>query len=295
MLAAGQSPEKINMKTTKDPRRTKTYVTLLNEVRNLVREAGRTGSQALNEVRLDSYWKIGHHLGKLRHQNDVYIRFMAKDIGVSETLLYRSHRFFNCWPKGLPPTAKRLSWTHHLLLLGLKNHDEIEFYIQMTIERNLSQNFLRSAIVKDFYHAQKISANNKTTLLARLNDPLNIYKAVPETVIDGDTFSARIDLGFNTWSTQRLRLRGINSMELSKKNQPSLNESRAQRAKEFIEEKFKMVTFIVVKTYKTDIYGRFIADVFYHPNFDDKRDVATKGFFLNEELIHAKLAERVMV
>ena len=46
-----------------------------------------------------------------------------------------------------------------------------------------------------------------------------------------------------------------------------------------------------VKIYKTDMYGRFVADVFYHPIIKKKEEIAEKGFFLNTQLLDATLAD----
>ena len=44
-------------------------------------------------------------------------------------------------------------------------------------------------------------------------------------------------------------------------------------------------------TYKTDVYGRFVGDVFYDPLLADQDQIFTKGRFLNQMLLDAKLAK----
>ena len=44
-------------------------------------------------------------------------------------------------------------------------------------------------------------------------------------------------------------------------------------------------------TYKTDIYGRYVSDIFYHPAIKKKEEVYEKGFFLNAELLAVGLAD----
>ena len=60
---------------------------------------------------------------------------------------------------------------------------------------------------------------------------------------------------------------------------------RAEKAKAYLQNLLANIPFIVVKTYKTDIYGRFIVDIFYHPTIIDKATVAVAGFFLNEDVV----------
>lgn len=122
-----------------------------------------------------------------------------------------------------------------------------------------------------------------------------IYKAEVRKVIDGDTLRLRIDVGFHSELTLTVRLRGINTSEMDRKNKPSANGTRAERAKAYIQKIMASVPFVVVKTYQTDIYGRYIADVFYHPKLEDVRDVAMTGVYLNEELLRQGLADLMMV
>ncbi|MBF0103727.1 MAG: thermonuclease family protein [Deltaproteobacteria bacterium] len=115
--------------------------------------------------------------------------------------------------------------------------------------------------------------------------PLHVYKAVVESVVDGDTLLVRIDLGFNVWVAQRIRFRGINCAEMS---------DGGEAAKTYVAEQLKDIPFIVIKTYKTDMYGRYVADVFYSPTLKDKEAVAEDGIFLNQEILKAGLAKMML-
>ena len=85
---------------------------------------------------------------------------------------------------------------------------------------------------------------------------MTVYKALVEKVVDGDTLAVRIDLGFNVWVSQRIRFRGINTAELVKDGvKTGKAPDRAEQAKAFVEERLKDIEFIVIKTYKTDMYG----------------------------------------
>jgi hypothetical protein len=74
-------------------------------------------------------------------------------------------------------------------------------------------------------------------------------------VIDGDTVIAKIDLGFRTWIETKLRLRGIDA--------PEATSARGLKAKLFLEKIIPKASEIVVKTYKDDKYGRFLADIHF--------------------------------
>lgn len=122
----------------------------------------------------------------------------------------------------------------------------------------------------------KILSKHDSTL------PHYIYKAYLVEVIDGDTLWVDIDLGFDVWSTQKLRFRGINTQEVATKS--------GKTAKEFIEGKLKHCPFIAVKTYWGDKFTRYLADIFYNKKETDFSNLISNGKFLNQELLDKKLA-----
>lgn len=112
--------------------------------------------------------------------------------------------------------------------------------------------------------------------------------------MDGDTLLVRIDLGFDVWVNSRTRFRGINTGELTERGVPIADATeRAVKAKEFVQKKLEGLPFVVIKTYKTDMYGRYVSDVFYHPTVTKKEDVYEEGFFLNAQLLSEGLADRM--
>lgn len=104
-----------------------------------------------------------------------------------------------------------------------------------------------------------------------------IYNAKILSVVDGDTVDVEIDLGFCVLVRERMRLSGIDTAELTS----PLPEMRklAQDAKAF------MVKYvganIVLKSFKKDKYGRFLAEIFIENDTES----------LNNYLIHAGLAK----
>lgn len=111
---------------------------------------------------------------------------------------------------------------------------------------------------------------------------LNTYVAYIEKIIDGDTFSAHIDCGFGIWVYHSVRLLGIDC--------PELKTTKGKKAKAYVENLFKKVAFVIVKTYGTEKYGRYLSDVFYSENSKDPVQVASEGKLLNQALLDEKLA-----
>jgi endonuclease YncB( thermonuclease family) len=79
------------------------------------------------------------------------------------------------------------------------------------------------------------------------------YLATLEKVVDGDTVKMRIQLTTGIFISERLRLRGVDAMELT-----SLQGQKAKRA---LERLLKNKENIIIYTYSTDRYGRYVADL----------------------------------
>jgi len=108
------------------------------------------------------------------------------------------------------------------------------------------------------------------------------YLSLVERVVDGDTLLVNIDCGFGIFRQERLRLRGVDA--------PELNTIAGKAAKAFVEKELARVDFAVLKTYREDKYGRYLADVFILRGEKDPHVVAQKGELLNQKLIDAGLA-----
>jgi micrococcal nuclease len=86
-------------------------------------------------------------------------------------------------------------------------------------------------------------------------EPAFTYAAEVIRWVDGDTVDVSVDLGFRTYSRQRLRLYGIDTPERGQRNYV---EARA-----FAEGYAPVGATVVVKTFKTpEKFGRFLALVY---------------------------------
>lgn len=280
---------------------TQSYTQLVADLKDLIARGQQAAIVAVNEIKVSTYWEMGKRMSGMKELADSdqasgLVPQLAEDLGIDPTLVYRIMQFYRLWPDDAPKieNSPQLSWTHYVELLSIKDKKERDFYLQSAALEEWSRDTLRKAIQKDFFTLQKSSKKLRTgqAALERGGDPLHIYKAVVEKAVDGDTLLARIDLGFEVWISQRVRFRGINTAELVKHGvKTTETPDRAARAKTFVEDRLKDIEFIVIKTYKTDMYGRYVADVFYHPTIKKKEEVYQKGFFLNADLLGAGLAD----
>ncbi len=122
---------------------------------------------------------------------------------------------------------------------------------------------------------------------------LHAYKAFVEKVIDGDTIRVNLDLGFGIFHHETLRLAKINAPEVA-------TEAGKECAKS-LSKILKDVPFLIIRTIKTDIYGRYVADVFL-PQFQESKKlkltiklddqiVADQGIYLNQMLLDLNLVQ----
>lgn len=87
-----------------------------------------------------------------------------------------------------------------------------------------------------------------------LEKNLYIYKAKCTNVVDGDTIDVKIDLGFDTYSKRRVRLLDVDTPERGQENYKEATQftTASVLGKE-----------ILIQTYKSDVFGRYLANVFY--------------------------------
>jgi endonuclease YncB( thermonuclease family) len=104
--------------------------------------------------------------------------------------------------------------------------------------------------------------------------PLYTYAALVTQVVDGDTFHALIDLGFETTLAQRVRLRRIDA--------PELVSAEGKQAKAALEEILKRDKgLILLQSRDLDQHGRPIADVW------------VKGKSVDQEMLDENLAVKI--
>jgi micrococcal nuclease len=82
------------------------------------------------------------------------------------------------------------------------------------------------------------------------------YKAKVVRVVDGDTLILDADLGFHTSTRIKVRLARVNAPEL---HGPFAAAGAA--SKQFLEELLTYDMTVIISTKKTDIFGRWLAEV----------------------------------
>jgi len=125
---------------------------------------------------------------------------------------------------------------------------------------------------------------SKITKSAAKPQQVYTYKAYLKRLVDGDTIHANIDLGFGIWHEEIIRLAKINAAE-------SKSDEGARSSKE-LQKIFDSVPFFILKSIKTDIYNRYVCDIFLpQKNQTNLQKIADEGIYLNQLLLDRKLVE----
>jgi endonuclease YncB( thermonuclease family) len=127
------------------------------------------------------------------------------------------------------------------------------------------------------FHVLRIVLDNESLMMTETPDYL--YCALIDRVIDGDTLAVIVDCGGGVYVLQKIRLRGINALEL--------DTPKGKQAKMYVEHVLKDVKKVVLRTFSTDIHGRYVADLLYLPGVDTTTLIQKDGKYLNQELLDA--------
>jgi len=161
---------------------------------------------------------------------------------------------------------------------------EIDLGFNILLEKNYATSRQsKSDSSSDFSSDSSSDSSSDFSRALTLNQPKSsyTYKAELERVVDGDTIHVKLDLGFGIKHREILRLAKINAAEAETKE--------GKKATTALKKILKDVPFLIVKTNKTDIYGRYIADVFFGKGSPEK--IAENGEYLNQLLLDRGLVE----
>ena len=93
-----------------------------------------------------------------------YSKKLVIEVGkkYNRSTLFRMRQFYNVFSnEKVAPLVQQLSWSHCLILLPIKNVDEINYYIGQVSTRNLSKRQLEEIVKNDEYERLSIEAKNK--------------------------------------------------------------------------------------------------------------------------------------
>jgi endonuclease YncB( thermonuclease family) len=267
------------------------YDSLKQDVARILEQARERAKTLLSQQLVTAYWQIGKRIARERltesagYRESIITR-LSTDLGLNVRVLQHALLFYQTYQK--PPSGGELSWSHYRELLRLRDPEERGFYQQLAIDQQLTSKQLCSSITADRYAGQTAPAaagQASTPVSARLDRPLDArftYQATVHHVVDADTLELMIDLGFEVHKQQRVRLAAVDA--------PDIGTPEGEEAYRYVIERLARAPFVMVKTNRIDIYGRYVGHVFYALKQMDPDAVFTRGLYLNQELLDRGLA-----
>lgn len=149
-----------------------------------------------------TYFEIGKLLSEAGSKYresiiDNYSKKLVIEVGkkyTSRTLRRIRQYYITFKEEKWSPVATKLSWSHYVELLPIKNIDEIEYYINQSIKLNLSRNELRNKIKNKEYERlsketkYKLTKKEKTKVQDLVKNPIlinnkNNYEVISEKIL----------------------------------------------------------------------------------------------------------------
>ena len=128
------------------------YNTLLNDIKSILEKAKYQVYKAVDNLRVQTYWQTGERIAReeLKHKEradygEKILEKLAVDLGFIKRDLYRMVQFHRTYPI-VTSLMSQLSWTHYVILIGVKNKDVREFYEGQIIQNNWSVRELEKQI-----------------------------------------------------------------------------------------------------------------------------------------------------
>lgn len=110
------------------------YDVLLGEIRALLHVARARAYQAVDNIKVQSYWQVGERIvrSELEHKERAdygnrVVDLLARDLGLSRSTLFRIVRFYRTYPI-VTTLSTQISWSHYEILSSIDDRAEREFY-----------------------------------------------------------------------------------------------------------------------------------------------------------------------
>ncbi len=255
------------------------YVKLLSDLRKLWETGKAKAQRAISRQLLQTYWEIGGRIAEEKLTSNAgyekaVMERLADDMRTDMTTLYRCVQFHETYKT--VPENESLSWSHYRVLLTVKEAKERDFYTKEAEQKHWTRDQLLKAVQGDSFGEDKKSGKAKK--LPRPIGATYVFKAIVLEVVDGDTLVVDVDCGFEIKKKERIRLAGIDC--------PDIVTDEGKEAAEYVRNQLARVPFIMIRTTKVDINGRFLGHVFYSLDDSTEKDnIYTNGRYLNQDLL----------
>ena len=163
---------------------------LNNEITKRVKDYSK------NKSDLTTYYNVGRLLSEAgKHYGEgiikEYSEKLSKELNKKYELrtLYRIRQFYYFIEiQKMTPLVTQLTWSHYILLMSLKNKEEINYYIDMTLKNNLSKRQLQECIKNKEY--ERLDESTKLKLIKE--EDLKLEDTIKNPIIISNKFNYEI-------------------------------------------------------------------------------------------------------
>ena len=181
------------------------YINYYNEIKNKLIDNeiySKVKEHSKERHKVITYFEIGRLLNEARGKYgdniiDEYSKKLVLEVGkkYNRRTLFRMKQFYNVFSnEKVSPLVTQLSWTHYLILISIKDHDKIKYYINQCINLNLSKRELEQKIKNKEYERlpeetkNKIEKQNQSKVEDYIKNPIIIknshnYEFISEKIL----------------------------------------------------------------------------------------------------------------
>ena len=160
---------------------------LNNEITKRVKDYSK------NKSDLTTYYNVGKLLSEAgKHYGEgiikEYSERLSKELNKKYKLrtLYRIRQFYYFIEiQKMTPLVTQLTWSHYILLMSLKDKEEINYYIDMTLKNNLSKRQLQECIKNKEY--ERLDESTKLKLIKE--EDLKLEDTIKNPIIISNKFN----------------------------------------------------------------------------------------------------------
>lgn len=176
---------------------------LYNDICQLIEQARTTLAQTANRTLTVMYWQIGERINNelLKGERAAYGKQIVSQVatllqeqfgkrGFQERNIRRMMQFAELFPdfQIVSQAATKLSWSHFVEIISLKEELQIEFYLGMAINENWGRNTLRSKIDSMLFERTMISEKPDELIKKELINLQNESTLSPDLVFKSPYF-----------------------------------------------------------------------------------------------------------
>jgi len=169
---------------------------IMNRLRKLIDNEiiTRVKDYSKNSNTLETYYNVGKLLIEAQGGEErakygdglikEYSNKLKVDLNYSihNRILWRCRKFYLIFNKNMSTLSTQLSWSHYVELLSLNNIDEINYYIDVCINNNLSVRELRERIkIKEY---ERLDEEAKNKLINKKEISIGDYIKDPIVILD---------------------------------------------------------------------------------------------------------------